>query len=65
MTTPRLDRDGVRAAPLEQLPAFVRAYAAPDTPVRELRGEIRVGRRADEISRWIETRERAGFGRNG
>ena len=45
MTTPRLDRDAVRAALLEQLPAFVRAYAAPDTPVRELRGEIRVGRK--------------------
>ena len=45
MTTPRLDRDAARAALLEQLPAFVRAYAAPDTPVRELRGEIRVGRK--------------------
>ena len=28
-------------------------------------GERAVGWRADEISRWIETRERAGFGRNG
>ena len=28
-------------------------------------GERAVGWRADEISGWIETRERAGIGRNG
>ena len=42
---PRFDRDALRAALLERLPEFVRAQTAPDTPIRETGGDIRVGRR--------------------
>ena len=41
----RLDRDALRHALLERLPAFVRGHVSPDTPVRELGNEIRVGRK--------------------
>ena len=40
-----LDRDALRAALIEQLPAFVRAHVQPDTLVRGHGGELRVGRR--------------------
>ena len=41
----RLDRDALRLALLERLPAFVRGHVSPDTPVREFGNEIRVGRK--------------------
>ena len=40
-----LDRDALRAALIERLPAFVRAHVESDTLVREHGTEIRVGRR--------------------
>ena len=45
MTTPQFGRHALRAALLERLPEFVRAYAPPDTVVREHGHEIRIGRK--------------------
>ncbi len=45
MTTPQFDRHALRAALLERLPEFVRAYAPADTVVREHGHEIRIGRK--------------------